>query len=98
MTAYNIVRFRVKPGREEAFVEAIGADLRKGLPGLIGGALVKTGDRDYCEIGHWESFSHMVDARPAMIQSLDSVRDMLEELGDGLGVTEARSGEALVDV
>jgi hypothetical protein len=50
-TAYNIVRFRVRPGREDAFVEAIGGDLRRGLPGLIGGALVKTGEREYCEIG-----------------------------------------------
>jgi hypothetical protein len=97
-TAYNIVRFRVRPGREDAFVEAIGGDLRRGLPGLIGGALVKTGEREYCEIGRWESFAHMVYARPAMIRSLDAVRDMLEDLGDGAGVTEPRSGEAVVDV
>jgi hypothetical protein len=40
----------------------------------------------------------MVYARPAMIRSLDAVRDMLEDLGDGSGVTEPRSGEAVVDV
>jgi hypothetical protein len=97
-TAYNIVRFRVRPGYEDAFVKAIGGDLRRGLPGLIGGALVKTGEREYCEIGRWESFARMVEARPAMIRSLDAVRDMLEDLGDGSGVTEPRSGEAVVDV
>jgi hypothetical protein len=40
MTAYNILRFRVKPGRRAAFEEAIGADLCAGLPGLLGGTLV----------------------------------------------------------
>jgi hypothetical protein len=98
MTAYNIVRFRVKPGCEEAFVESIGADMRDGLPGLLGGALVKTGEREFCEIGRWESFDHMADARPAMIRSLDAVRDMLEELEGGSGVTDPRSGEAVIDI
>ena len=36
-------------------------------------------------------------ARPEMIQTLDSVRDMLEDLGDGLGVTDPVSGEAIVE-
>jgi hypothetical protein len=98
MTAYNIVRFRVKPGREAAFEEALDADLREGLPGLLGAALVRTGEREYCEIGRWASFGDIVSAREAMIRSLDGVREMLEDLGDGAGVTEARSGEAVVDV
>jgi hypothetical protein len=97
MTAYNIVRFRVKPDCEEAFVASLGADLRAGLPGLLGGALVRTGEREFCEIGRWESFGHMVEARPAMIRSLDAVRDMLEELEGGSGVTDPRSGEAAID-
>jgi hypothetical protein len=98
VTAYNIVHFRVKPGHEAAFEEAIAAELREGHPGLLGGALVRTGERSYCEIGRWESFADMVNARPAMIRSLDLVRPMLEERESGTGVTDARSGEAVVDV
>jgi len=33
-----------------------------------------------------------------MIASLDEVRDMLEDLGDGLGVTDPRSGEVVIDL
>jgi len=41
MTAYNVVRFKVKPGQEQKFIE-----LHKSLPDLDGmtdGALIKTG-------------------------------------------------------
>ena len=97
MIAYNIVRFRVKPGREADFVALIGGELREGLPGLLGAALVRTGEREFCEIGRWESFDALAGARPAMIRSLDRVRDMLEEI-EGSGATDARSGEAAVDL
>jgi hypothetical protein len=35
-------------------------------------------------------------ARPEMISMLDSFRSDLEDLGSGLGVTEPRSGEAVI--
>ena len=44
MTAFNIVRFRIKTGREAAFIDAHrGADLA--LKGFLRGALIETGDR-----------------------------------------------------
>ena len=55
MTAFNIVRFRIKPGREEAFIDAHRrADVA--LKGFLRGALIKTGERAYCMFGEWESF------------------------------------------
>ena len=50
MTAFNVVRFRVKPGREEEFVNAH-RDAEANFPGMRRVALVKTGERAYCVIG-----------------------------------------------
>lgn len=97
MTAFNVVRFKVKPGREEAFVEEhrrIGA----GFPGMRKFSLVKTGERAYCVVGEWESMGHLAKSRPAMIATLDRFRDSLEDLGGGLGVTDPVSGEAVVEL
>lgn len=95
MTAFNIVRFRVKPGREQEFVEAHKRADRN-FKGLVKGALVSTGDRGYCFLAEWNSFQDIVNARPQMIALLDSFRPMLEDLGNGLGVTDPVSGEAVV--
>ena len=95
MTAFNIVRFRVKPGQEEHFIAAH-RNRRLGLRGFRGGALVKTGERSYCIVGEWTSLQRMVEARPEMIGILDTFRDDLEDLGAGLGVTDPVSGEAVV--
>lgn len=66
------------------------------IKGLQEGAVIKTGERSYCFIGRWDSFDDIVAARPKMIATLDSFRDMLEDLGGGLGVTDPVSGETLV--
>lgn len=97
MTAFNIVRFKVKPGREEAFVEAHRrADLH--AKGFRRGSLVKTGDRAYCIVGEWDSFDSLAAARPQMIGMLDTFRGDLEDLGGGLGVTDPVSGEVVVEL
>ena len=56
MPAYNVVRFRVKPGREQEFVEKQHAVGSQPMKGFIEGTLIKTGDRSYCLIGHWDRF------------------------------------------
>jgi hypothetical protein len=97
VTAFNIVRFRVKPGREDAFIEAHRrADIT--FKGFRRGALVKTGERTYCMVGEWDSFDSLAAARPQMIAVLDTVRDDLEDLGGGLGVTDPVSGETVVEL
>jgi hypothetical protein len=95
MTAFNIVRFRVKPGRQEHFIAAHRA-ARPGFKGFRGGALVRTGEQTFCIVGEWASFKKLAEARPQMIGMLDSFRDDLEDLGGGLGLTDPVSGEAVV--
>jgi hypothetical protein len=95
MTAFNIVRFKVKPGREQEFIDTERAqDVNfKGFRRL---SVVKTGDRTFCFVGEWDSYDDIVAARPAMIQQLDKVRNLLEDLGGGLGVTDPVSGETVI--
>jgi hypothetical protein len=97
MTAYNVVRFRVKPGMEDAFVASQRKSLSDSMPGSIEAALIKTGDRSYCFIGKWDRFESIVAARPTMISFLDEVRPYLEDLGNGLGVTDPVSGETVTE-
>jgi hypothetical protein len=98
MTAYNVVRFKVKPGREQDFVAKNRAMADVALMGFRKGALIKTGDRTYCLVGEWDKFASIVAARPQMIGILDGMRDMLEDLGGGLGVTDPVSGETVVEI
>jgi hypothetical protein len=98
MTAYNIVRMRVKPGREKDYLEMNRKLDRKSFKGFRKVSVVKTGDRSYCVVGEWDSFDSIVAARPGMIAMLDTFRDMLEDLGGGLGVTDPISGEAVVEI
>ena len=96
-TAFNVVRLRVKPGREEAFIEGHRrADA--GFAGFRRGALVRTGERNFCIVGEWDSFDSIVAARPQMGALLDRFRDDLEDLGGALGVTDPVSGEVVVDL
>ena len=84
MTAFNIVRFRTKPGREQDFIEAHRrADAR--FDGLRRAVLVRTGDRAFCFVGEWDSFDKIAAARGGMISILDTFRDTLEDLGGDLG-------------
>ncbi|WP_265519644.1 DUF718 domain-containing protein [Nitratireductor luteus] len=99
MTAFNIVRMRVKPGHEEEYL-----DMHRRIDptklermqqaGLRRFSLVKIGERSYCFVGEWDSFDSIVQSRPEMIGELDKMRNILEDLGNGLGVTDPVSGEA----
>lgn len=95
MTAFNTVRFRVKQGREQDFLDAH-RDLA--WPGLRRASIIETGGGGYCLIAEWESAEALAAARPHMIATLDSFRDTLEELGEGRGVTDAVSGEVVLAV
>ncbi|NJD30607.1 MAG: DUF718 domain-containing protein [Gammaproteobacteria bacterium] len=97
MTAYNTVRFRVKPGRDQDFLDAH-RNMERAFPGLRRGGLIKTGDRSYCLIGEWNDMASIVAARPAMIANLDRIRPMLEDLGNGLGVTDPVSGDVVLSL
>jgi hypothetical protein len=98
MTAYNAVRFRVKPGMEDKFIQLQREALGDEMAGALDAALIKTGDRTYCFIAKWKNFDEIVAARPKMIASLDQIRGLLEDLGGGLGVTDPVSGSAVLEL
>jgi hypothetical protein len=95
MTAFNAVRFRVKPGMDRDFLDAhrnVGID----WAGLRHVNIIKTGEHSYCIIAEWADIDAMAAARPQMIATLDSFRHTLEDLGGGLGVTDPVSGPVVL--
>ena len=95
MTAFNAVRFRVKPGREQEFLDAH-KKVEAQWPGLRHVNMIKTAERNYCVIAEWTDMEALAKARPNMIATLDSFRDTLEDLGGGLGVTDPVSGPVVL--
>ena len=59
---------------------------------------IRAGDRTFCFVGEWDSIDMLAAARPLMIGLLDSFRDMLEDLGGNLGVTDPVSGTVVADL
>jgi Antibiotic biosynthesis monooxygenase len=87
MTALNVVRFEIKPGMEETFLEAH-RNAAEGWLGLRHANIIHAGEGRYCIIAEWESKEALAAARPQMIATLDSfrqIRQTLMDLGDGLG-------------
>jgi len=97
MTAFNIVRFRVKPGFDAQLIDEH-RKVKEVFPGMRRAALVKTGDRSYCFVGEWDEMEDIAEARDEMIAVLDGFRHMLEDLGGEFGVTDPVSGEVVVDL
>ena len=77
MTAFNAVRFRVKPGRDKDFLAAH-EKIDRNWRGLKHVNVIKTGDHTYCIIGEWTDMAAMADARPHMVATLDSFRSLLD--------------------
>ena len=88
MIAFNAVRFRVKPERDQEFLDAH-KEIASSWPGVRHVNIIKTGDRSYCIIAEWTDMDALTKARPNMIATLNSFRDTLEDLGGGLGLTGA---------
>ncbi len=91
----NVVRFKVKSGREEEF-ETLFRGAEK-WDGRLLHILAKTGAQTYVGYGLWESQDHMQNAMPSMIALLDSTRHLLEELSPELGVTDPVSGSVIFE-
>jgi hypothetical protein len=91
MTAFNTVRFKVKTGRNQEFLDAhesVGRD----WPGLRHVNIIQTGDQNYAIIGEWDDMDALAAARPNMIATLDKFRDMLE------GDTDPVSGPVVLEL
>jgi hypothetical protein len=97
MTAFNVVRFRVKPGRDQDFLDAH-KSVAATWAGLVHANIVKTSDRSYCIVAEWTDLDACIQARPSMISTLDSFRDALEDLGGGLGVTDPVAGSVVLSL
>jgi hypothetical protein len=56
MTAFNVVRFRVREGMDQAFLGAH-RDGKAAWPGLTRGCIIKTGAQTYILIGEWPNMA-----------------------------------------
>ena len=97
MTAFNIVRFKIKPGMEDTFLDAH-RSIAESWPGLRHANIIAAAEGRYCIIAEWESMEAQAAARPQMIATLDSFRQTLVDLGGGLGVTDPISGSVVLSV
>lgn len=95
MTAFNAVRFQVKAGREQDFLDAH-KRVEANWAGLVHANMIQTGERTYCLIGEWRDVDALAAARPHMVATLDSFRDTLEDQGGGKGVTDPVSGPVVL--
>ena len=86
----STVRFLVKEGSGDEFVARHVANFH--VPGVMTSYIVKTGERTFAFVAIFESEQHLIEARPQMIESLNSVRDLLDEISPELGVTDPVSG------
>lgn len=92
MKAMSIVHMRVKRGREDEFHKLREHFDPAATAGMSNAWLVKTGDRAYCFITEWESVEAIVQAFPATMANVERMRDLLEDLGGGKGVTDPHWG------
>ena len=97
MPAYSVVRGLTKTGKEKALVDAH-EKISLNAKGCRKGALIKTGERTFCMVGEWNDMDSLAAARPTMIGVLDTFRDMLEDLGGDLGVTDPVSGTVVAEI
>ncbi len=97
MAAFNVVRFRVKSGRDQDFLDAH-KRVQANWGGLEHANIVKTGEGAYCLIAQWSDMETLAAARPEMIATLETFRDTLEDFGGGLGVTDPASGPVVLSL
>ena len=95
MTAYNVVRFKVKPGEDRTFLEAHGPG-KINWPGLRQASIIRIGEGEYCLIGEWPSAGTLSSAIPHMQATLDTFRGVLQPTASG--VTEAFSGQTVLSI
>ena len=91
----STVRFLVKEGSGNEFIARHVANFH--VTEVETSYIVKTGKRTFAFVAIFESEQHLIDARPKMIESLNSVRDLLEEISPELGVTDPVSGPVVFE-
>ena len=93
MTAFNAVRFRVKPARDQEFLDAH-KKIEANWPGLVHVNVIKTGDHTYCIIAEWTDMDALAKARtylaglfPLGLESHEALAEQISDsLLDGVGL------------
>lgn len=83
MVAFNVVRARVRPEFEAAFLKANDDPGHEVASGLRCMSLMRTAEHCYCFVGEWDSFDALTEARPVLGAWLENMRPMLEEMDEG---------------
>ena len=94
-SAFNVVRFKVRSGMEDVFLDAH-RHIGETWPGMLHANIIRTGEGRYCIVAEWESMEALAACRPQMINTLNNFRDTLEDLGSGLGVTDPVAGPVVL--
>lgn len=95
MTAFNVVRFKIKQGMEDDFLDAH-RNTAGEWTGMRHANIIRTGEGRYCIVAEWESMEALAAGRTQMIATLDGFRHALEDLGGGLGLTDPASGPVVL--
>ena len=93
----NNVRCRVNDNNRDAFVSALKSFDKTNYIGVLSYQIVDCGEGKVCTTVVWESQDDLIEARPMLIEFLDSVRPLLEEISPELGVTDSVSGEIILE-
>lgn len=96
MTAFNVVRFKVEPSNAVEFLAAHQNILDTWL-GLLEANIIEAGEGRYFLVAKWASKEALAAARPNMIETLNSFRHLLLDLGNGT-VTDALSGRVVLSL
>ena len=86
------VRFQVKTGQENAFLEAVKKFDASQHPSCISHQVIDAGNGRFQSNVVWENEDAIAAARPNLIKFLDTLRPTLAEISPELGVTDPISG------
>ena len=86
------VRFQVKTGQEDAFLETVMKFDASQHPRCVSHQVIDAGNGRFQSKVVWENEGAIVAARPNLIKFLDTMRPMLAEISPELGVTDPISG------
>lgn len=89
------VRFKVKDGNREAFIDALKGFNTNDYPGALSHQIIDIGDGRFQATVVWENQNALISARPDLIKYLDMWRHMLDKISPELGVTDPISGQII---
>ena len=86
------VRFQVKTGQEDAFLEAVSKLNISQYAGCISHQVIDARNGRFQSYVVWENEDAIAAVRPDLTKFLDTMRPMLAEISPELGVTDPMSG------